>query len=341
MPKRVLPIFFLLFCTLPSIAQKKMELFKIPIPKERITNSLYNSIRLLDIRKDTADFGIVQKGAFNRRAKVIAKPEMAVQLSNLVNVVADSSMQSGELLLLLRQCSFAEIMGTTNEKGYFNFRAILFSHEGTWYKKVASIDTVMMVKAMDVTKKMFRHGSKIITDFITKHLSDHPTEDLSLAEDQLTDIDNVEKSILPLYTANTLANGIYYNFHSFVNQQPDESEISLSFNKTGQIEHISHINNEGQMEKVKGKSVYAVIFQDRPYISTKYGYYPLLKRGNDFYFTGKASDYTNSDVVTAEIFFGILGGLIAQSATSVFEMKLDHLSGGFIRIKEISQEISQ
>lgn len=95
------------------------------------------------------------------------------------------------------------------------------------------------------------------------------------------------------------------------------------------------------MEKVKGKSVYAVIFQDRPYISTKYGYYPLLKRGNDFYFTGKASDYTNSDVVTAEIFFGILGGLIAQSATSVFEMKLDHLSGGFIRIKEISQEISQ
>lgn len=336
MYKRYLIIFFLLLCTLSSFAQKKTESFQIPLPKEKVSSSLYDSIRLMDIRKDTTDFGIVQKGVFNRQAKVVADIPLAVQLSDVLNALKDSSAHNGELLLLLRQCSFAEIMKTTSEKGYFHFRAILFSHENGWYKKIAAIDTVVMVKSsIDVTKRMYRLGCKTITDFIAHHLTQQPKEELTLSATQLPSIDSIEKSKLPLYAGSTYADGIYYNFRSFANQQPDETTISVSFNKDGQLRRIYLIGKDGQKEKVKSKSAYAVVYHGKPYICTKYGYYPLEKRENDFYFTGKASDYTSGDLVTAEIFFGIMGGLLAQSATSVFEMKLDHLSGGFIRIKEI------
>jgi hypothetical protein len=57
----------------------------------------------------------------------------------------------------------------------------------------------------------------------------------------------------------------------------------------------------------------------------------------DFCFTGKAKLAASSnDVMMASMFFGVIGSLIASSGTNaVFEIKTDHLSGGFVRVKEV------
>jgi hypothetical protein len=44
------------------------------------------------------------------------------------------------------------------------------------------------------------------------------------------------------------------------------------------------------------------------------------------------------DVIAASIFFGIIGGLLASDANATFEMKIDHINGGFIRTKEIRND---
>ena len=80
----------------------------------------------------------------------------------------------------------------------------------------------------------------------------------------------------------------------------------------------------------------SIVHQGQPYVATDYGYYPLQKTGDDFFFTGKAKVTANAgDVIVAGVFFGIIGGLIASDASALFEMKLDHLNGGFMRIREI------
>ncbi|HEX8462580.1 MAG TPA: hypothetical protein VF623_14165, partial [Segetibacter sp.] len=73
------------------------------------------------------------------------------------------------------------------------------------------------------------------------------------------------------------------------------------------------------------------------YIATDYGFYPLRKINSDYHFTGKAKVQANTgDVIAASLFFGILGGLIASSnSDATFDMKLDHINGGFIRLKEV------
>lgn len=336
MNKRILLISSLLMGAFSSNAQKKVVSFQIVPPEEKVANSLYNSIQLLDIRKDTTDFGIVQKGLLNRRVKVTTDIPMAEQLSGIVDALTDHTAQNGKLLLLLRQCSFAEVTNAMSEKGYFHFRAVLFSHENDAYKRIVSIDTVTMVKAMDVTQKMLRLGEGVITSFIAEYLKQAPNEDMTLSINQLPKIDSIEKSRLPFYISGSYVDGIYYSFNSFVYQQPDEGKVSAVLDKNGKLRQVSYTDKDGQKEKIKNRATYAVVYEGKPYVSTKYGFYLLEKRDNDFYFIGKASNYTTIDIVTAEIFFGVIGGLIAQSATALFEMKLDHLSGGFIRIRALS-----
>jgi hypothetical protein len=58
---------------------------------------------------------------------------------------------------------------------------------------------------------------------------------------------------------------------------------------------------------------------------------------DDFKFIGKAKVNANTyDVIAASIYFGGLDGLITTPTQITFEMKNDHINGGFIRPKEIT-----
>ncbi|MBL0357082.1 MAG: hypothetical protein IPP72_09440 [Chitinophagaceae bacterium] len=92
--------------------------------------------------------------------------------------------------------------------------------------------------------------------------------------------------------------------------------------------------------KLKPKDIYAVVYKGLPYITTSYGYYPLNKNGDDFFFTGQAKVTANAaDIAAASFFFGIIGGLLASNDSAVFEMKIDHLNGGFIHLREIPSAV--
>lgn len=308
-------VLYLVFYSFSVNAQGKPEILKLPTDHAKVANSLYDGIQVLDIRKDTTNYGMLQKGAFNRKVEIVAEPSLDIQLSRILNTLIDSSAQNGKLLLLIRHCRFAEMTRATHERGFFHFTAVLFSIQQNKYRKIAAIDTVSMVKSMfDVTKKTYRMGGEIMIDFIASYLTRRPEGNLALLADQLPKIDSIEKSRLPLYKANQLTNGLYYSYQSFAAQRPDESQISVSFNKKGTPKHLSFVGKKGEQVKVKSKSVYAFVYKHNAYISTGHDFYPLNKKSGDFYFTGKASNYTNEDITTAAVFFGLAGALLVQSS---------------------------
>jgi hypothetical protein len=147
-------------------------------------------------------------------------------------------------------------------------------------------------------------------------------------------IDSIEKCELSLYSSSGLKDGIYKSFSSFVNQQPDETGVSVEFYKNEKVKTIRFTNNKDRQQEIESRFLYAFVYQGKAYVSGEFSCYPLEKRGNDFYFIGKAKDAKGGEVAAASFFFGIIGSLMASSATSTFEMKIDHLSGGFIRVKE-------
>src|SRR4051812_12793644 len=146
----------LLIALLPaaSFAQKGTVDLEIATPEIKISNSLYRNIRLIDIRPDTTSYGIVQKGAFNRKVLVMPKTPLQDQLNNFLHAAVLNNVANGMLLLLVRQLSFAEMNGYSSEKGYCYLRLQLYADKNNTCYPVATIDTLITVRSFDVTKAM-------------------------------------------------------------------------------------------------------------------------------------------------------------------------------------------
>lgn len=308
------------------------------MPSQKVPNSRYKTVKLVDVRPELTNYGIVQLGAFNRKARVIVETPLNVQLSQVMDALVDSSAGNGELFLLLRQLNLAEVTGAFSEKGYCHFRAVLFAKSGEKFQKLASVDTVIIVKSMDVTNGLLRQASKALTGLLAENLQREKLADSSTyTSDQVIRFDRIEKKALPLYNAAAFKDGLYKTFEAFANQQPDENAFSVEVDKANRPSQIKCANKEGKLSKISSKELYAFVHNGQPYVATEFGYYPLQKMEDDFYFTGKAKVNAKSgDVMMASVFFGVIGGLIASAqGDATFDMKVDHLGGGFIRMKEV------
>ena len=337
--KLLIASLFLLSC-LAASAQRSTENYTITLSDQKVANSLYNSFRFIDGRKDTSNMGIVQLGAFNRKAWVRPAKPLDTQFLSVFNQLIDSTAKEGEFVFLLRQLSFAEVTKAMSEKGYCYLRATVFAKAPEGYLPINTIDTVILIKAMDVTRAMFRNGSKTINEFIGHNLVQPLAGNARLySQADIIALDSVEKRSLPVYNTEAYTEGVYKSFAAFTQQQPDITNAEIEVNKTSLPETVRIMNEKGKKEKIKSKELYALVYQGKPYIATEFGYYPLEKKMDDFYFTGKTKVSANSgDIMAASLFFGIIGGLLASAPVeAVFEMKIDHVGGGFIRLKEIPQ----
>jgi hypothetical protein len=332
---KTLSILSLLFVLLSPAghAQHRTEDFRILLPQQKVAASLYRNISCIDSRYDSSNMGIVQLGAFNKKARVVPETPINEQLIAVMKALTDSTAQDGELIFHLRQLSFAEITGSFSEKGYCYLRAALYAKTQDGYRRLRTIDTVVLIKSMDVTRAMFRNGSKVITDFIASGLPEQPSGTVYTASN-IGQMDSIEKRQLPLYNTAIFPDGIYYSYTSFLQQTPDKPVHTEPGNE--KFTSFKTLDENGKSVKLKAKNVYAVTCNGKPYISIGNEFAPLRKTGDDFFFSGVGKTNPNTaEVVTAGIFFGVIGSLIASHAEAIFEMKLDHINGGFIRIREI------
>lgn len=341
----ITPMFRSLLCCLvilllrTNLYAQHVKEFEIPLSEVKFQNSKYNHIRLFDLRTDTTNYGAVQTGALNRYAKVIVKQPLSAQLNLCFNSAIDNTAHQGNLLLLLRQFSFAEMTGAVTEKGYYYLRAGLYKENAQKYEYITSIDTMVTLKSsIDVTKALLKTGAETLEGFISGNLLSEPAGTVYTHHD-LLNLDSLEKSKVKVYNTSVYADGLYLTYKSFMDQKPDKQFI-INGSDLNMFE-IKAIDDKGKAQKVKKQNVYAIVFHGEPFIATKFDYYPLKKVNNDFIFTGKANGTANTgDVIIASAFLGIIGGLMASDgAVSTYDMKIDHVNGAFIKLKEIPDPV--
>jgi hypothetical protein len=142
--------------------------------------------------------------------------------------------------------------------------------------------------------------------------------------------DSFEKSMIKLYTTTQFVDGLYRSFKAFAAQIPDQAMTVEE--KNNEIKNVKVSDSTGKLIKVKSKDVYAMVYKGQLYVATSYSFYPLTKEKEDFYFTGKVKAGVDA---MAGAMFGLMGSLLSSSSYYTFEMKIDHISGGFIRIRYI------
>lgn len=333
MKKLTLLCIFTLLIFTHLFSQRFTEDFEISLPDQKVEHSLYKTIECIDSRYDTTFVGIIQLGAFNKKAKVIPKIPLSVQLQNVLNSLTDTSSKDGELLFQLRQFNFAELTGVTSEKGYCYLRADLYTKGSAGYQKISSIDTVIFIKAIDVTRSLFRRASKTITNFIAGNLLQESSDSNYYSLNEVIKMDSIEKRKIKVYNTLKYTDGLYLTYQSFKDQVPDKQIIvEMENNK---VVSMNILNKKGKEVLLKTKDAYAIVVEGKPFISTDYGFYLMKKIDDDFKFVGRAQTNARAgDVIAASFFFGVMGGVIATNASAVFEMKIDHISGGLIRLRE-------
>jgi hypothetical protein len=322
-----------------SYGQEELEEFKLRKSQFKISNSKYNSICFVDSRINTCSMGIVQVGLGNNRAKVITKIPLSLQLTNFLNSVIDSTSQNDTLLFQLRNILFAETTTMTSEKGYFYFQANLFTKKQNKYKKIGYLDTMITVKALDVTNRLFKEASDIITNYILSNLNLAPTSTEQYSYNDILKVDSIEKRSIKVYNISEYKDGIYYLYNSFKNQIPD-NEIIVKRRRDQSIDKVLTKDSDNNIIKLRSDKFYAFVFEGKPYISTGYGYYPLIFNNDSFYFIGKIKPITPNygHILAAEVMFGIIGGIIASNSKGAGENYytiIDHNNGGFIPLRKI------
>ncbi|MFP7658204.1 hypothetical protein [Chryseobacterium proteolyticum] len=223
-------ILSLLLFSILLFSQKRTEDFSISFPDQKLEKSYYKTIKLIDIRTDTTSLGIVQKGAFNAKAKVVPGVSLANQFQNLLNHINGSNVEDGTIVMYLKQLYFAEVTGAFSEHGYCYFQAFLFAKndDGT-YSYLDKIDSVIDHSSMDVTKATMKKGSEMVSNFISKNISKKATATDHYTLEDVKNFDAIEKQKLSLYSSDQLKEGLYKDYNSFKNQEPEKQIANAKF----------------------------------------------------------------------------------------------------------------
>jgi hypothetical protein len=277
--------------------------------------------------------GYVKVGAFDTKASVIMKYPFADQLTRLLKSLTNQDAKNNTMYLCVRNLFFTELTQTVVNRGTFHFRASLYSFSNNSYYKINELDTFVIVKSMDATNGLLKGASNVIVFFIRSNLRKNPSDAIGYTYAEIKNPDSAEKSKLKLYTTTEYTEGLYSSYQSFSNQLPDKQVVIEE--KKSKIKIVRSIDDSGNHQEVKQNLVYALVYQGTPYISTSFGYYPLVKKNDNFYFTGRAKNEADMGMA---MMFGVAGALLSESGTSVYEMKLDHHSGRFIQIRELPSD---
>ncbi len=337
-------IFFSVGVSITSIlfSQKRTEDFTITLPSKKVDKSYYKTIKLIDDRIDTTSLGIVQQGGLNAKARVVPTSRLSDQFQSILDSINDENTEDGTLVLYLKQLYFAEVTSAFTEHGYCYFQGFLFAknNDGT-YSLIDKTDKVIDHRAADVTKETLRKGSEMLGDFIVKNVTEKSEATNHYTFEELKNFDAVDKQTISLYYSNELKDGVYRDYNSLKNQQPQQAISNVKFYGNQPKIHRVFEAVDGKEKEIKKDDIYAIVYKGEAYI-----YLPIEnlftkaeKRDNDYYFTGKIrSTGANMEKVNVGMFFGVMGALISSNPAYPFEQKIDYINGGFIPIKEIQSK---
>lgn len=307
--------------------QDETVYFDIRTPKPKPEKSLYTTIGFLDSRQDTSRIGVLKVRNNGRWVRLALRAPVLPQLANVLNAYTGDGAGNGELLFQLKRFSFAEY----THARYCYFSAVLYARNGDGYTRLIGVDTSILLATANIDKELDHAGNGLLDNFIAEGILLSPTDPTTYSMDDIRHIDSLEKRKIPVYNTTTYTEGLYSDYAAFMAQRPDlRGEV-----RTKKNGDISSLNIHDPKWRHETKShIFAVVYNGVPYVVTHFGYYPLQKTGDDFYFTGDLSlAPTTGEQVAADVALGVIVGSAIAGDKATYKVLIDHESGQFIHQK--------
>lgn len=171
MKTSVLVLLLMCFLVLTVHAQERerMKEFVLGKPQDVVSNSLYNNLEVIDQRTEGNLMGRVD---YN----VIAKPSMAVQLTNNLKAVSNENAQPDTLVMCLKRFQFSQQSGVLNTQRFCRINADLYEKDSTLYRHIQTIDQPFFLVGSG--KQIVQTGDSAITSLISSNLLRHGNQDV-------------------------------------------------------------------------------------------------------------------------------------------------------------------
>jgi hypothetical protein len=310
--------------------------FSFVTPKIKPVGSLYNSIDFLDARRDTSMIGVLGVTDKGGVARLVLATPVLPQLTSMLNALAIAPAGDGRLLLQLKRFSFAE----KERARYCYLSAILYVRSDERFTELSSLDTTLIITASFVRGELVKEASAMLGRFLAKSIVLAPAAGTpSFDTADLGRIDSIRKRQIPAYNTSAFTDGFYSNYTAFMDQTPD-LRGDVKTKKDGTISSFK-IHDANWQDPIRGAHIFGFVYGGTPYIVTHAGFYPLEKRGDDYYFTGELRVVpSNRKKAGMEILgamaFGATGVLAASQAISDiirYRVMIDYITGEFIHLE--------
>jgi hypothetical protein len=328
---------FLLFH--PGISQTK-EFFITP-PEGKSYESNYGRLSFIDSRYDSLDQGFVLNN--DKKLSIVLATSLQKQLNNYLEAVVDTSQAKGELLFQLRKFRIVQKRDIDFEYGYCFIRATTYARAGKTYRRLADMDTLMILRGGDVTDTLLTDAKKQLCRLIRKSLKITVDDKLEYGYADILRLDADEKKNLKVYTTSTFTNGIYLTYNSFMNQGPDYKDAKVVFKWNGTV-RISVKDKEGKKLKLTGKDIYGFVEKEVPYIISDQGVCVVERKSGYLIYAAKDKvNENNEEYSLPEKQIEALGPNTsaaikispARGVYGYFVSYIDHVDGTFMRVKKI------
>ncbi len=319
------------------LAQKRADstlYFTFVTPKHKPVRSLYNTIDFLDTRQDTSMIGVLGRTDSGGVARLVLASPVLPQLTNMLNALTIAPAGDGHLLLQLKRFSFAEKV----KARYCYLSAVLYAKSDARFVQLSSLDTTLVIAVSFVRGELEKEASAMLGDFIAKTIILRPAVSAPSFEiDELARVDSIRKRQLPAYNTNAFAEGFYSNYAVFMRQTPDLKGY-VGTKKDGALYFKIHDNKWTNSED---RHIFAFVYSGTPYVVTHFGFYPLEKQNDDFYFTGKlrvapSNGEKTATVVLGSLAGGLTGAVLADGLTTDranYRVVIDYATGEFIHLE--------
>jgi len=307
-----------------------------------------SSISTIDNRSENQILGYVKTGFSDELTTIRFNGNLADSLSMFFN----SMKNYPEVVMMLNEFNLWEFNDREEKYGRFKISLRFFKPiENEQYVEVMTYDSIHSVYGqIDITNKLMRSVSKNLCE-IASHLDQaknkqKDTDKPTYTKAQLTVIDSLEKSLIPIYQSVIPQAGIYAKYTDFKTNTPTQKLELIVDEYNPEHVKVYYMDKKGKKKHVASKNIYAVSDGNRFFKSLSMGFFEMVKENNDFYYVRPTTTGQGPGMIIP-IGGGIIGGAVGGGVAALIRSsgksqagqlllyKVNHRFGGGIPISKV------
>lgn len=221
------------------------------------------------------------------------------------------------------------------QNAHFNYAADYFvSGENNKYRHLGFVDTIISVEGMEVTKKLV---NAIDSSFCSLYesLFSAPLKDTLYSYDEVLDFEKKRNETSPAYRILDTSNGVYYWWDDFKLQKKTADETIY---KKSNVYRIKYLKENGKLKIKPAFNALVIAFGGQLFYNLHDVFYPMYKKGNDFYVVANTNLYSEKSGWGTGVgfMFGALGSYVTGQPSSTlveaYEFKINYKDGMLIPV---------